>query len=61
MQEISGNVLTSRTHRNLQGSSGSVTWRDVTLCHRKPDTTGYYPVVPGITRHYPILPGTTRH
>eukprot|EP00954_Amorphochlora_amoebiformis_P007608 589994-Amorphochlora_amoeboformis.AAC.1 len=33
IQEISRNVLTSRTHWNLRESSGSVTWRDVTLYH----------------------------
>eukprot|EP00954_Amorphochlora_amoebiformis_P024840 1369083-Amorphochlora_amoeboformis.AAC.1 len=61
-QEISSDTITSRTHLNLGESSGRVTWRDITLCPRyiwKPDTTGYYPALPGTTgkvvcEHSPI-------
>eukprot|EP00954_Amorphochlora_amoebiformis_P028272 1391252-Amorphochlora_amoeboformis.AAC.1 len=45
IQEIYRNVLASRTHSNHREGSGSVTWRDLTLCHGISEAQ-YYPVLP---------------
>eukprot|EP00954_Amorphochlora_amoebiformis_P007189 558945-Amorphochlora_amoeboformis.AAC.1 len=55
IQEISRNVLNSRTHSNLREASGSVTWRDVMSCHLilgSPVTTGYYQLLPDTAGYY---------